>query len=155
MEIQFSGRLRWFGAQGRLEIHVIGNKFTVNMWSYRKLVDAIVNKLHEYGISTYLVVEYNTSRFCAYHDVKVERKPRGVVNCPLGHKLHSDVNGALNIMRLGVKKVVDVLRKPLSFLVSSNGVSPLKGSNALDLGGTLALQGGEWVSSIYLKLYVT
>ncbi len=27
MEIQFSGRLRWFGAQGRLEIRVEGNKF--------------------------------------------------------------------------------------------------------------------------------
>jgi putative transposase len=116
-----------------------GNKFTVNMWSYRKLVDAIVNKLYEYGIRTFLVVEYNTSRFCAYHDVKVERNPRGVVNCPFSHKLHSDVNGALNIMKLGVKKIVNALRKPLSFVVTANGVSPLKGSNALDLGGTLAL----------------
>jgi putative transposase len=116
-----------------------GNKFTVNMWSYRKLIDAIVNKLHEYGIITYLVVEYNTSRFCAYHGVKVERKPRGVINCPFahkGHKLHSDVNGALNIMRLGVKKIVNALSKPLSFLVLSNRV--IKGSNALDLGGTIA-----------------
>jgi putative transposase len=117
-----------------------GNKFTVNMWSYRKLVDAIVNKLYEYGIRTFLVVEYNTSRLCAYHGAEVDRKPRGVANCPLCHKLHSDVNGALNIMGLGVKKVVDVLGKPLSFLVSSNGVSPIKGSNAEDLGGTLALK---------------
>jgi putative transposase len=76
-----------------------GNKFTVNIWSYDKLIDAIVNKLYEYGIKTFLVVEYNTSRFCAYHDVKVDRKTRGVVNCPFGHKLHSDVNGALNIMK--------------------------------------------------------
>jgi putative transposase len=116
-----------------------GNKFTVNIWSYRKLVDAIVNKLYEYGIKTFLVIEYNTSRFCAYHDVKVDREPRGVVNCPFGHKLHSDVNGSLNIMKLGVKKIINALKKPLSFLVTANGVSPLKGSNALDLGGTLAL----------------
>ncbi|WP_231961142.1 MULTISPECIES: transposase [Sulfolobaceae] len=74
-----------------------GNKFTSNIWSYRKLIEAIVYKLYEYGINVFLVVEYNTSRFCAFHDVLVERKPRGVINCPLGHKLHSDVNGALNI----------------------------------------------------------
>jgi putative transposase len=45
------------------------------------------------------------------------RNPMDVVNCPFGHKLHSDVNGALNIMRLGVKKIVNVLSKPFSFLV--------------------------------------
>ncbi|MFP3204973.1 MAG: hypothetical protein RXS23_06050 [Metallosphaera yellowstonensis] len=28
------------------------------------------------------VVEYNTSRRCAYHDVHVERSLRGVVHCP-------------------------------------------------------------------------
>ncbi len=115
------------------------NKFTSNIWSYRKLIDAIVNKLYEYGIKTYLVVEYNTSRFCAYHGVKVDRKTRGVVNCPFGHKLHSDVNGALNIMRLGVKKIVNALSKPLSFLVLSSGVAPIRGSNAQDLSGALAL----------------
>jgi putative transposase len=97
-----------------------------------------VNKLYEYGIKTFLVIEYNTSRFCAYHGVKVDRRPRGDINCPFGHKLHSDVNGALNIMKLGIGKIVDALRKPLSFLVTSNGVSPLKGSNASDLGRTLA-----------------
>jgi putative transposase len=51
------------------------------------------------------------------------KKPRGVITCPQRHKLHSDVNGALNIMKLGVKKVVNALSKPLSFLISSNGVS--------------------------------
>ncbi|QKQ99885.1 transposase [Metallosphaera tengchongensis] len=116
-----------------------GNKFTSNIWSYRKLVEAITDKLHEYGIKAYLTVEYNTSRLCALHGVVVERKPRGVVSCPLGHRLHSDINGALNIMKLGIKRTVNVLKKPLSFLVSSNGVTPVKGSNTSDLGGTLAL----------------
>ncbi|WP_231961192.1 MULTISPECIES: transposase [Sulfolobaceae] len=112
-----------------------GNKFTVNIWSYRKLTEAIVYKLYEYGIKVFLVVEYNTSKLCAFHDVKIERKPRGIINCPLGHKLHSDVNGALNIMKRAINRIVSVLKKPLSFLVTSNGV--IKGSNALDLGKTL------------------
>ncbi|WP_281359986.1 hypothetical protein [Metallosphaera tengchongensis] len=41
-------------------------------------------------------------------------------------------------MRLGIKKLVSVLKK-LSFLIVSNVVTPVKGSNTLDLGGTLAL----------------
>ncbi|MCI2415704.1 MAG: transposase [Candidatus Aramenus sp.] len=53
-----------------------GNKLTVNIWSYRKF-GAIVNKFHEYGIKTFLVVEYNTSRLCAYRGVKVDRNPKG------------------------------------------------------------------------------
>ncbi|MCY0858821.1 MAG: zinc ribbon domain-containing protein [Sulfolobaceae archaeon] len=113
----------------------------MNIWSYRKSIDAIVFKLYEYGIKVFLVVEYNTSRFCAYHDVVVKRKPRGVVGCPIDHRLHSDVNGALNIMKLGIKRVVNALKRPLSFLVTSNGV--IKESNALDLGGTLALRAGK------------
>ncbi len=76
-----------------------------------------MNKFYEYDIRTFLVVEYNTSRFCAYNDVEVERKPRVVINCSFGHKLHSDVNGALNIMKLGIKKIVNGLSKPFSFLV--------------------------------------
>ncbi len=98
----------------------------MNIWSYRKLIDAIVNKLDEYGINTYLVIEYNTSRFCAFHNFKVERKPMGVINCPFGHKLHSNINGALNIMKLGIRNIVNVLSKPLSFLVTSNGVTSIK-----------------------------
>ncbi|MCI2413885.1 MAG: transposase [Candidatus Aramenus sp.] len=86
-------------------------------------VGAIANKFYEYGIKTYLVIEYNTSRFCAYHNANVTRRPRGVVNCPLGHKLHSDVNGALNIVKLGVKKIVNALKKPFSFLVTSRSNS--------------------------------
>ncbi|QXJ30952.1 ISC1476 family transposase [Saccharolobus shibatae] len=54
-----------------------GNKYTVNVWSYRKLIYAIELKAQEYGMKVYEVVEYNTSRFCAYHNVEVKRKPRG------------------------------------------------------------------------------
>ncbi|MCI2414102.1 MAG: transposase [Candidatus Aramenus sp.] len=90
-------------------------------------VGALANKFYEHGVKTYLVVEYNTSRFCAYHNVKVGRNPRSVVNChfgrncPFGRKLHSDVNSAVNIVKLGVKKIVNALA--LSFLFTSRGIS--------------------------------
>ena len=103
-----------------------GNKFTVNMWSYRKLMEAIELKAQEYGIRVFEVVEYNTSRYCAYHGVKVKRHPRGVIHCPFGHKLHSDLNGALNIMRKATGKIPLIIKKPLSFTVDHNKVAPAK-----------------------------
>jgi len=106
-----------------------GNKFTVNMWSYRKLMDAIELKAQEYGMNVFEVVEYNTSRYCAYHGVEVERRPRGVVSCPLGHKLHSDLNGALNILKKAINVIVSTVKRPLSFIVDHNGVAPVKGCN--------------------------
>jgi putative transposase len=104
-----------------------GNKFTVNMWSYRKLMEAIELKAQEYGIRVFEVVEYNTSKYCAYHNVEVKRHSRGVVHCPKGHKLHSDLNGALNIMKKAVGSIPLVIKKPLSFIVDHNKVAPIKG----------------------------
>ena len=103
-----------------------GNKFTVNMWSYRKLMEAIELKAQEYGIRVLEVVEYNTSKYCAYHNVEVKRQPRGVVHCPKGHRLHSDLNGALNIMKKATGKVPLIIKKPLSFIVDHNRVAPAK-----------------------------
>ncbi|MFP3313757.1 MAG: transposase [Thermocladium sp.] len=105
-----------------------GNKFTVNLWSYRELMEVIELKAQEYGIRVFEVIEYNTSKYCAYHGVRVERHPRGVVNCPLGHKLHSDLNGALNILKKATGIVVSRVRKPLSFIVDHNRVAPVKGA---------------------------
>jgi putative transposase len=104
-----------------------GNKLTSNMWRYRELMDAIELKAQEYGIRVYEVLEYNTSNHCAVHNVKVARGPRGVVTCPLGHKLHSDLNGALNILRRGAGSMPTTLERPLSFLVDHGGVAPVKG----------------------------
>ncbi|PSO03791.1 transposase [Candidatus Marsarchaeota G2 archaeon BE_D] len=106
-----------------------GNKFTVNLWSYRMLMNIIELKAQEYSMKVYEVVEYNTSKYCAHHDVEVSRNPRGVVSCPKGHKLHSDLNGALNILKKAIGTVVSTVRKPLSFLVLHNGVAPVKGCN--------------------------
>jgi len=111
-----------------------GNKFTVNMWSYRELMNIIELKAQEYGMRVFEVIEYNTSRICAYHGVEVERGPRGVVNCPLGHRLHSDLNGALNILKKATGIVISVIKRPLSFIVDHNRVAPLMGRNPLDLG---------------------
>jgi len=68
-----------------------GNKFTVNVWSYRRLMDVIELKAQEYGMRVFEVVEYDASKYCAYHNVKVKGHPRGAVS-PKGHKLHSDLN---------------------------------------------------------------
>ncbi|BDR93565.1 transposase [Vulcanisaeta souniana JCM 11219] len=106
-----------------------GSKLTVNLWSYRKLMEAIELKAQEYGMKVFEVVEYNTSRTCPYHNVEVKRHPRGVVGCPFGHRLHSDLNGALNILKKAIGKVVLTVKKPLSFLVLHNGVAPIKGCN--------------------------
>jgi len=103
-----------------------GNKFTANMWSYRKLANAIELEAQEYGMKVYEVVEYNTSKYCAYHDVEVKRRPRGVVICPKGHKLHSDLNGALNILKKDAGITISTVKKPLSFIVGHNGVAPIK-----------------------------
>ncbi|ABW02075.1 RNA-guided endonuclease InsQ/TnpB family protein [Caldivirga maquilingensis] len=116
-----------------------GNKFTVNMWSYSKLFEAILLKAQEYGIKVMKVVEYNTSRVCAFHDVEVVRKPRGVISCPHGHKLHADLNGALNIMKLGVGIVINEVKNPLSFFIDHNQVAPTKGGNTQDPNETPTL----------------
>jgi len=52
-----------------------------------------------------------------------------VVSCPLGHKLHSDLNGALNILKKAINLVVSAIKKPLSFIVEHNRVAPVKGCN--------------------------
>jgi len=105
-----------------------GNKFTVNLWSYRELMNIIELKAQEYGMRVFEVIEYNTSKYCAYHGVEVERGPRGVVNCPKGHKLHSDLNGALNILKKATGITISAIKKPLSFIVDHNRVAPVKGA---------------------------
>jgi len=136
-----------------------GNKLTTNMWRYRELMDAIELKAQEYGIRVYEVLEYNTSNHCAIHGAEVARGPRGVVRCPLGHKLHSDLNGALNILRRGAGSMPATLRRPLSFLVDHGGVAPVKGALTAetpprDPRGTPALEGRGGGQIIGLQLNV-
>jgi putative transposase len=104
-----------------------GNKFSVNLWHYRKLVDSIEFKAQEYGVKVYEVIEYNTSKYCVIHDVEVKRITRGVVECPLRHKLHADLNGALNIMKKATGLIPPKIKKPQSYIVDHNKVAPVKG----------------------------
>jgi len=120
-----------------------GNKFTVNLWSYRKLIEIIELKAQEYGIKVFEVVEYNTSKYCAYHNVEVKRYPRGVVQCPKGHKLHSDLNGTLNIMKRTIGRIPLIIKKPLSFIVEHNRVAPTKGEVTPKTPGKPAQKGGK------------
>ena len=126
-----------------------GNKFTSNLWSYRELMNVIELKAQEYGMKAFEVVEYNTSKYCAYHDVEVKRSPRGVVSCPLGHRLHSDLNGALNILKKAANAMVSTVKKPLSFIVDHNRVAPVMGRNPRDLGEPSPLgRGGGQLQSL-------
>jgi putative transposase len=93
-------------------------------------MDVIELKAQEYGMKVFEVVEYNTSKYCAYHNVKVKGHPRGVVTCPKGHKLHSDLNSILNILKKAKNMVVSAIKKPLSFIVEHNRVALAKGCNS-------------------------
>ena len=82
------------------------------------------------GIPMFAVSEDNTSRECAYHSVEVKRSPRGLITCPHGHTLHSDVNAALNIMArgleaLGIKAELPRQITVKSFLPTPGGVKPI------------------------------
>ena len=90
-----------------------------------------------------LAVEYSTSKYRAYHGVEVERKMMGVVSCPRGRRLHSDLNGALNILRKAAGKTVSAIKKTLPSIVDQNRVTPEEGCNPRNLGETLALKGGR------------
>jgi len=90
------------------------------------------------------VIEYNTSRFCAYHDVEVVREERGVVVCPFNHKLHADLNGALNILKIATGVVLSNVSKPLSFIVGHDRVASIKGGNSRDSRGiSVPLEDGD------------
>ncbi|MGC8600104.1 MAG: hypothetical protein ACP5LX_03475 [Nitrososphaeria archaeon] len=50
-----------------------------------------------------------------------------MVKSPLGHRLHSDLNGALNILRKAAGIAVQSAAGPLSYLVFHDEVAPAKG----------------------------
>jgi putative transposase len=105
-------------------------KGNTNMWSQRKLLLRLVTTLESAGIPAFAVSEDGTSRECAYHNVEVERSPRGLIHCPHGHTLHADVNGGLNIMARGLTALGIGAEPPtkirvLSFLATPSGVKPI------------------------------
>jgi putative transposase len=110
--------------------HEKPGKVNTNMWSQRKLLLRLATTLENAGIAAFAVSEDNTSRKCAYHKVEVRREPRGLVTCPHGHTMHSDINGALNIMLRGLEALGIEARLPkrikvLSFLPTPSRVKPI------------------------------
>jgi putative transposase len=98
-------------------------KGNTNMWGQRRQLQRLAITFENAGIPVFAVSEDGTSRECAYHNVEVQRKPRGLVRCPHGHTLHSDVNAALNIMArraeaLGIKAELPRQITVLSFLAT-------------------------------------
>jgi len=89
-----------------------GNELTVNLWSYRELMDAVESRAQEYGVKAFRVAEHDTSKYRAYHGAEVKGGPRGVASCPNGHRLHSDLNGALNILKKATNATVSRLTSP-------------------------------------------
>jgi putative transposase len=90
----------------------------------------LATTLENAGIPAFAVSEDNTSRKCAYHGCEVKRSPRGLVTCPHGHTMHSDVNGALNIALrglavLGIKAELPKRIRVLSFLATPGGIKPI------------------------------
>jgi putative transposase len=92
-----------------------------NAWPYWQTIEEIARAAENYGIAAYLVPEENTSKTCARHGCEVQRGPRGLVRCPYGHAMHSDINAALNILKRAGGKVPERV-KVLSFTPTPEGV---------------------------------
>ncbi len=92
-----------------------------NMWSYRGLAQRIAVTAENRGIPVFKVPEDGTSKVCARHGCEVQRGPRGLVRCPHGHTMHSDVNAAMNILKRGGGKV-PMRVKVLSFVPTASKV---------------------------------
>jgi putative transposase len=100
-------------------------KGNTSMWSYRKLEMRLAVTAENYGIPAFEIPEDNTSKKCARHGCEVVRKPRGLVRCPYGHAMHSDVNAAMNILKRGGGKV-PMRVKVLSFIPTASKVIAVK-----------------------------
>jgi len=107
--------------------HEKPGKGNVNMWGQRRQLMRLATTLENAGIPAFAVSEDSTSRKCAYHGCEVLREPRGLVTCPQGHTMHSDVNAALNttlrgLTALGIQAELPERIKVLSFLATPGGV---------------------------------
>jgi putative transposase len=110
--------------------HEKPGKGNTNMWSQLRLMLRLATTLENASIPVFAVSEDGTSKECAYHGCGVVRKPRGLVRCPHGHTMHSDVNGGLNVMlrgltALSIKAELPRQIKVLSFLPTPGGVKPI------------------------------
>jgi len=97
-----------------------------NMWSYRRLERRIAVAAENHGIPAFEIPEDGTSKKCARHECEVVRGPRGLVRCPHGHVMHSDLNAAMNILKRGGGRVPTRVRV-LSFIPTASKVIAVNG----------------------------
>jgi putative transposase len=113
-------------------------KGNTSMWSYRRLEQRIAVAAENRGIPAFEVPEDGTSKVCARHGCEVVRGPRGLVRCPFGHAMHSDINAAMNILARGGGKVPTRV-KVLSFVPTPSGIIAF---NEKDKNSNPALRAG-------------
>jgi putative transposase len=155
-----------------------GNKLTVNFWNYGYAIRRFKEIGEELGIRVIGFDEQNTSKTCSLCGEAHEggRIKRGLFKCPRMRKvINADLNGAINILHipesLGSKSGGQLLGRDrgnglktqpvvyrwtneagwVRFALTSCEVMKMKAANHESVSrpeGTLALQGGEEVSSM-------
>ena len=79
------------------------NKLLHNFWVRRQIEEILKYKLEEVGIGLPPIPESYTSQVCFNCGSKAIRPKRHFVVCQNCGKLHSDTNGAINILKRGLK----------------------------------------------------
>jgi len=96
-------------------------KGNTSMWSYRRFKQRLAVTAENRGIPVFEIPEDGTSKTCARHGCEVERGPRGLVRCPHGHVMHSDLSAAMSILKRGGGRVPQRVRV-LSFIPTASKV---------------------------------
>jgi putative transposase len=79
------------------------NELLKNFWVRRQITELISNKLEKAGIGLISIPEYNTSNTCFNCGSKVRRPKQHFEICSKCGRIHSDTNGAINILKRGLK----------------------------------------------------
>ena len=79
------------------------NKLLHNFWLRKQILEILSYKLEEAGIGLTPIPEAYTSKICFNCGLEVKRPKQHFVICPKCGKLHSDTNGAINILKRGLK----------------------------------------------------
>ena len=79
------------------------NKLLHNFWLRKQILEILSYKLEEAGIGLTPIPEAYTSKVCFNCGLKVKRPKQHFIVCQKCGKLHSDTNGAINILKRGLK----------------------------------------------------
>ncbi len=79
------------------------NKLLHNFWIRKEILRVLSYKLEEAGIGLTPIPEAYTSKVCFNCGLEVKRPKQHFIVCQKCGKLHSDTNGAINILKRGLK----------------------------------------------------